>query len=331
MTVREYLITSNQLYKRSKIKALRDKIRAVDFKVENFSFQTEDRSYAQEQEKIAKSKGHSIISCFDDEYPAVLRQLYDFPLVLYCHGNLERLADSNKIAIVGSRKASYDGKKMCDTCSKLLAKLDYTIVSGLALGIDALAHRGALAYGAKTIAILASSVDEITPKTNYSLAQKILENNGLLISESNYNEKLYPAMFVYRNRLVSGLCEKVFIVEAAKKSGSLTTAKHALEQNKTVYAMPGSISNPVAYGTNRLIQSGAYPVLEAEDLFIDISAVEVSPDGHPIIQLLEENGILSIEELALKIDLPINLLLPELSILECSDKLEIVDNQVLLK
>ncbi len=331
MEVRDYLIDFNALHNSvEKEREVRETIRKADFDANGISFNIKIESCAESQKQIAEKYSHRIITCLDDDYPKALRELYDFPFVLYCWGNIARLRDVNKIAIIGTRKPTYDARKICDSSAKLLANYNYTIVSGLALGTDSLAHRGALTYGAPTIAVLASAVNEITPRTNSKLAKQILLNDGLLISETAYGNSLQAFMYVKRNRIVSGLCEKVFIVEAGRKSGSMTTAGHAADQNKNIYAMPGSISNPVAYGTNRLIQNGAFPVLEAEDLFGDITDMEQVEDKHPILERLRENGVLAIEELAYLIDLPVNLLLPELTLLEFSGKIAIENNKIYL-
>ncbi len=329
--IRNYLITANKVSNRSGIVGLRTEIKQADFDYRQMNVSLKDDSYAENQRQLAKKFNHQIITCIDDDYPLLLRQLFDFPLVLYANGNIARLADENKIAIIGTRKPTYDARKICDGATKLLANYDYTIVSGLALGTDALAHKGALTYGAPTIAILASSVDKITPRNNSKLAEEILAKDGLILSETAYGDSLQSFMYVQRNRLISGLAEKVFIVEAGAKSGSMTTAKHALEQNKEVYAMPGSISNPVARGTNKLIQTGAYPVLTAEDLFGDITEINRSEDTHPIITILKESGILSIEELAKKMELPVNILLTELTLLEFGDKIVLENNNIYIK
>ncbi len=280
----------------------------------------------------AKKCGHAIIDFTAADYPQQLRQIADFPLVIYCRGDINRLADTKKIAIIGTRKPTYDGKKMCDIAVRYLAKWPYTIVSGLAYGIDSLAHRAALSYDCPTIAVLACPADEVTPRNHVKLAKTLIEQGGLIISETPYFEFTHGPYYVRRNRIISGLCKKVFIVEGALKSGSMTTAQHALDQNRELYAMPGSISNVVAGGTNSLIKSGAHVVIEPEDLFVasERPQAAVKSHTHPVAQLLLEQGQLRIEQMSQMMDIPIHILLSELTILECQDILKVTGNMVTL-
>lgn len=273
----------------------------------------------------------TIVSVIDDDYPELLLEIYDFPLVLYCLGNVKRLKDNNKIAMVGTRKPTYDAQKMCDMTARFLAPYHFTIVSGLAFGVDALAHRSALSYGCDTIAVLATAVDDITPKSNIKLAMYILKRNGLIISEYPFGDTLHNGKFVARNRIVSGLCQKVFIVEGGKNSGSMTTAEHALDQNRDLFVMPGSISNPSAVGTNALLRCGALPVIEPDDLLLKEERVDTNVNyTHPIAIRLFEEGAMSMEKLAALMNLPLSILLAELMMLECDGIIAIRDQNVFL-
>lgn len=295
---------------------------------------TPDSVSATQQLTIANKLGHTIIDCLDPRYPKLLLEIDDFPLVLYCRGDLVRLDDPLKIAIVGTRKPTYDAVKMCDAATKYLAHWPYTVVSGMAIGVDALAHRGALAYSCPTIAVLASPVDTMTPKHNTELGKKIIAANGLIVSETPYHTRMSAFHFVKRNRIVSGMCQQVFIIEAAINSGSMATAKHSIDQNRDLFVMPGSISNPVATGTNALLLQGAAPVTKAEDLFVEKVAESTIPparQAHPIIQILLDELTLEIDQLALRLNLPFGLILSELTMLEVEGLISLMDNRVQLK
>ncbi len=307
-------------------------LRAVEEIISNVEMTDVDHRLVERQIKRARQCNHQIISFLSDNYPALLLQLADFPLILYCRGNMARLKDSNKIAIIGSRKPTYDGQKMCDLAGRYLAKWPYTIVSGLAYGIDSLAHRAALRYGCPTIVVLANPIDEVRPRPHVKLANSIIEAGGLIISETPYFEDTLNHYYVRRNRIISGLCKKVFVVEGAQKSGSMTTAQHAIDQNRELYAMPGSISNNVATGTNALIRSGAHVVIEPADLFVakEKPAEVVKEQTHPVAQLLLEQGQMPIEKMSQMMDIPIHILLSELTVLECQDILKVNGNMVTL-
>lgn len=294
---------------------------------------TADNQAVARQLTIANKLGHSIIDCLDPRYPKPLLEIGDFPLVLYCYGDLARLADSHKIAIVGTRKPTYDAVKMCDSVTKYLARWPYTVVSGMAIGVDALAHRGALAYHCPTIAVLASPVDTMTPKHNSALAKQIIAASGLIVSEIAYGTPMSAFHFVKRNRIVSGMCQRVFIVEGAINSGSMATAKHCIEQNRDLFVMPGSISNPVATGTNALLLQGAAPVTKAEDLFVekpDENSIPLARQAHPIIQLLLDELTVDVDQLAVRLNLPFGVILSELTMLEVEGLITQMDNRVQL-
>lgn len=171
------------------------------------------------------------------------------------------------IAIVGSRKPTAYGRQMTHRLSYDLTKKGAIIVSGLALGIDAAAHKACLEAGGTTVAVLGSGLNFITPRTNYSLAQKILTQNGTIISEYAPDMPALPHQFLERNRIVSGLADAVIIIEAAKRSGTLSTAAHALSQNREVCAVPGPVTNPMSEGCHSLIKQGAHLVTSADDIW----------------------------------------------------------------
>ena len=213
-----------------------------------------------EKEKI------KIITISDIEYPQNLINIVDRPFVLYTKGNYKLLNKENKIAIVGSRECSEYGKKTTLKFSYLLSRKNCIIVSGMAKGIDTYAHKGALIAKGKTIAVLGSGVNYIYPKENEKLYNEIIEKEGLIISEYPLNKRPIPEYFPYRNRIISGISDKILITEARKKSGSIITANFALEQGKNVYAIPGNITSYKSEGTNMLIKEGAFLVTSLEDI-----------------------------------------------------------------
>ncbi len=208
-----------------------------------------------------------VIGINEDAYPEKLRNIYAPPQRLYAVGNLEALKDKS-IAIVGCRECSKYGMDNAMKFGYELAKKGVCIISGLARGIDTYAHWGAIkAYG-KTIAVLGCGLDVIYPKENLVLYKEILRTGGLIISEYPLGTKPERHHFPARNRIISGLSNGVLVIEAKKRSGTLITVNHALEQGKDVYALPGNISSSNSYGTNELIKEGAIPVTHVKDIFI---------------------------------------------------------------
>lgn len=213
----------------------------------------------------------TVLSAFDPTYPKLLKEISDPPFLIYCRGNLECL-NLPSVAIVGSRKYSQYGKQVAEKFSYDLARAGICIVSGLALGIDAIAHSGALEAKGKTISILGSSLDSanILPRTNYGLAQEILRGDGLLLSEFSVPTSPSIGTFPARDRLMAGLTLGTLVIEAAEKSGSLITPNHAVEFNREVFAVPGPIYSPVSVGTNTLIKKGAKIVTCIADILEEL-------------------------------------------------------------
>lgn len=209
----------------------------------------------------------------DAKYPRLLAHITDPPEELYCRGNLALLA-TPCLAVVGTRKITPYGKEAATCLVRDLAAGGFTIVSGLALGIDAAAHQAALDCGGPTIAVLGGGVDDATigPRSNFRLAQDILTGGGLIVAE--YPPGYPPAVhtFPMRNRIVSGLSHGVVVIEADKESGALITAQSALDQNRDVFAVPGGIFMPRSAGPNALIQKGAKLVLTAQDVIEEYAA-----------------------------------------------------------
>lgn len=203
-----------------------------------------------------------LLSCGDADYPPLLRNIPDPPALLYGRG-ARRFGEA--LAIVGSRVPSLTGKVAAETLARDMAAQGMTVVSGLARGIDAAAHRGALAAGGHTIAVLGCGIDRVYPQENARLFAQIAEH-GTLLSEYLPGSDPLPGHFPGRNRIISGLSRGTLVIEAAIDSGSLITAELALEQGREVFAVPGSIDRPTSAGPNRLIKEGAHPVTEPGDI-----------------------------------------------------------------
>ncbi len=206
-----------------------------------------------------------LITRLSDEYPEPLRRIYDPPSLLYVRGN-SFLAHPQQLAVVGSRQATRDGKRAAREISAGLALHGVCVVSGLARGIDSCAHVGALESAGRTIAVLGCGVDVVYPPENTELVEKILSNGGSLISEYPPGTPPYASHFPARNRIISGLCQGVVIVEGTKKSGAMITVDQALDQGREVFAVPGSIYAPLSEGPNQLIFDGAMPVRSHWDI-----------------------------------------------------------------
>lgn len=214
--------------------------------------------------KWAESQNNYLV-CLDDElYPSSLKEIYCPPPLLYMQGQLS-VFDVDSIAVVGSRRPTLVGQKHAAQFSRQLAEIGYCVTSGLAIGVDTYAHRGALDVNGLSCAVLGSGLESIYPKQNKKLAQEIQEQ-GILISELALDINALPANFPRRNRIISGLSKATLVIEAGLKSGSLITAEFALEQNRDVFAVPGSIDNPLSKGGHSLIKQGAILVDELEDI-----------------------------------------------------------------
>ncbi|QNU68378.1 DNA-protecting protein DprA [Ruminiclostridium herbifermentans] len=215
-----------------------------------------------------------LINIFDDRYPNNLKQIYDPPIVLYYKGKFQ--INDFTIAIVGSRRTTNYGAYSAKTLSYHLALRGVQIVSGLARGIDRIAHEGCLDANGKTIAVLGCGLDSIYPPENKGLFENILKCDGLIISE--YPPGMPPLQYNFpaRNRIISGLSSGVLVVEAARRSGSLITVSYALEQGREVFAVPGNIDSAYSNGTNQLIKDGAKMVINVEDILEEFQYGEIS-------------------------------------------------------
>ena len=243
-----------------------------------------------------RQPGHRLLTLADDEYPQSLLQTADPPVVLYVRGRLD-LLQHPALAVVGSRNPTPGGLADAEAFAEALSHAGLTIVSGLALGIDAAAHRGGLRGPSSTIAVLGTGLDRVYPARHRDLAHEIVQH-GLLISEFALGTPAIASNFPRRNRIISGLARGCLVVEAALHSGSLITAKQALEQGRDVFAIPGSIHSPLAKGCHWLIKQGAKLVESAQDVLEEldpgtVSSVEAKAQA-PFPVSVEEAAMLAV-------------------------------------
>lgn len=216
--------------------------------------------------------GNSLVCLSDDSYPPLLLQIPDPPPVLFVRGSIDVLS-LPQIAMVGSRKPSPDGRRHARRFAEALVDCGYAVTSGLALGIDSECHQGAIAGSGKTIAVLGSGLNRIYPARNGKLAREIVDHQGTLVCELPPQSSPQPFNFPRRNRIISGLSHGVLVVEAARRSGSLITARLAGEQGREVFSVPGSIRNPLTQGCHALIRNGAKLVESPKDILEELPAM----------------------------------------------------------
>lgn len=221
-----------------------------------------------------------ILTLADSHYPFLLRQMSAPPPLLYVEGNVSALTD-RQLAIVGSRHATPSGLEIAENFAKTLTEAGLTITSGLAAGIDAAAHQGTLRGKGKTVAIMATGLDRIYPKRHRKLAEAIVAGHGALVSEFPLGTPPLAQHFPRRNRIISGLSWGVLVVEASLRSGALITAQFANEQGREVFAIPGSIYNPLARGCHALIKQGAKLVENCEEILEECLGLTASPSPSP--------------------------------------------------
>ncbi|GAA0124263.1 DNA-processing protein DprA [Clostridium sp. CTA-19] len=229
------------------------------------------RTYSEERlynlQELCEREGISFLNIKDAKYPKSLLNINEMPYGLFYKGNIDKLNNNDKkIAIVGSRRASYYGKNIVEIICRELKDTNVQIISGLARGIDGEAHKGSIENGIYTCGVLGCGIDVIYPKEHKNLYKKIIENQGCILSEFSPDAPPERFRFPLRNRIISGLSNLIIIVEASEKSGSLITANWALEQGKDIMAVPASIFLEQNKGTNKLIKDGAYPFTSVEDI-----------------------------------------------------------------
>ena len=220
------------------------------------------------EEKKAAKQGIRIVTFIDDEYPEALKEIHDPPLALYIKGNITP-ADKHALAIVGTRHATHYGSSVADRLAYGLSKAGFTIISGLARGIDTVAHQAALKAGGRTLGVLGGAIDQFYPRENRELGDRMAAQ-GAVISEYPLGRPPDRQTFPYRNRIVAGMTMGLIVVEAGEKSGAVITANAALEQGRHVFAVPGRIDNPAARGCHALIKTGAKLVETIDDIIDDL-------------------------------------------------------------
>jgi DNA processing protein len=229
------------------------------------------RATAEAEIAAVRKLGGDILLLDDGVYPASLREIYDPPIVLYVKGAWAECLDQPCIGVVGSRKCSTYGQNAAMMLARDLAQRGMTVVSGFARGIDAAAHCGALEAGGRTVAVLGTGIDEVYPRDHKKLAEEILAGRGALVSQFPLGTPPVSENFPYRNRIISGLSLGIVVVEAAENSGSLITARLAIEQNREVFAVPGNITSRNSFGTNYLIKgAGAKLVQQWQDIATEL-------------------------------------------------------------
>lgn len=274
----------------------------------------------------------------ENDFTEVLESIALKPKMLYFYGKMpENVIKNGKserkkaVAIVGSRHNTSYGEEIAYKLAYELAKRGVVIISGLAYGVDSIAHRAALDAGGTTLAILGTPIDQVYPRAHLKLAKEIIEKNGTILSEYAPETVIHPkSSFLERNRLISGLSDIVVVIEAAEKSGSLNTAAHALNQGKEVFAVPGNITNPYSKGCNRLIAQGATPYTELNDILRILFPEEFAKkrkkhaqmllfgDTEEETQILRElsEGINSGEEIIKRLNLPVETFNETITLLE---------------
>ena len=225
---------------------------------------------AQQEFENVKNLGGDVLILDDGSYPYLLREIDDPPITLYVKGDWQACFDAPCIAVVGSRRCSTYGENASEMLSRDLAANGICVVSGLARGIDTAAHRGAIAGKGRTIAVLGTGIGQVYPKENAKLVDEILSSGGAVVSQFPLETPPLSENFPYRNRIISGLSLGVLIVEASERSGSLITARLAMEQNREVLAVPGNITSKNSFGTNYLIKSGAKLVQQWQDVVAEL-------------------------------------------------------------
>jgi len=254
------------------------KVDGIGFKTAERIARSRDKFNTKKELALAAKLGVWIVSAADNRYPPPLKQIYDPPPVLYIKGTLER-ADNLAIAIVGSRRHSTYGAEQASRFAHLLASAGFTIVSGMARGIDTAAHRGALSAGGRTIGVQGCGLATVFPPENKKL-YGLISDSGACVSELPLGYEALSENFPSRNRIISGLSMGVIVIEAPARSGALITAKAALEQNREVMVVPGKVDSPISVGSHRLIKEGARLVDCVEDVMETLGYIGQDLKGH---------------------------------------------------
>ncbi|HQX54311.1 MAG TPA: DNA-processing protein DprA [Pyrinomonadaceae bacterium] len=251
--------------RRTELESLRIKPETIDSLIKR-----ELEARAEQELERVKALDGDILILDDGSYPALLREIDDPPIVLYVKGDWQGCFDRPCVGVIGSRTCSTYGENASEMLARDLASRGITIVSGLARGIDTAAHRGAIRGNGKTVAVIGTGIDSVYPRENTGLVREILASGGCIVSQFPLGTPPLKENFPYRNRIISGLSYGVLIVEASERSGSLITARLAMEQNREVMAVPGNITSGNSFGTNYLIKSGAKLVQQWQDVVSEL-------------------------------------------------------------
>jgi len=278
-----------------------------------------------------------IINFFDNNYPQLLKEIYSPPIILFSRGNIKLLENKNFLSVIGARKYSDYGKCVTEKFISQVSQKNITIVSGLAIGIDSFSHIEALKGIGSTIAVLGSSINEIYPRSNINLAKNI-EGSGLIISEFPIGTKFAKENFPQRNRIIAGLSQATFVIEASRKSGALITANYAINENREILTIPGSILNKNYEGNNYLIKQGAKIITEIEDIF-EIYNIENNNNLDAYEKLIFEekeqetiykillNGPVALDKIIINSRLNVNVVIASLTKMELSNLIQNIGNQ----
>lgn len=274
------------------------------------------------------------IEVHDAAYPALLKEIHDPPSRVYVRGTLPP-PDALCVSVVGTRRMSAYGRRVVALLVPPLARAGAVIVSGLAFGVDAAAHEAALAAGGQTVAVLPGGVDDasIVPRNHFGLAQNIVNHRGALLSEHPDGTQTHAGSFPVRNRIIAGLSRATLIVEATNKSGTMLTARLAMDENRLVFAVPGPIDQPGSEGPHRLIKDGAIPITSVDDLFqaldltqLTLNLPSASPEQSAILSTLTREP-LTVDALVALTSLPTQNVLAALTELELQGRVTTQDRQ----
>lgn len=279
--------------RRTELESLRLKPETIDSIIKR-----EFHDKAVEELDRVKQIGGDVLILDDGSYPNLLREIADPPITLYVRGDWQACLDLPCVAVIGSRMCSTYGANASEMIARDLASRGICVISGLARGIDTAGHRGAIRAGGRTVAVLGTGIDSVYPKENTRLVSEIIESGGAVVSQFPLGTPPIAENFPYRNRIISGLSLGVLIVEASERSGSLITARLAMEQNREVMAVPGNITSKNSFGTNYLIKCGAKLVQQWQDVVAELPGEISAAILPPKIEKMGANGASRQQELA---------------------------------
>ncbi|MFI3209799.1 MAG: DNA-processing protein DprA [Peptostreptococcaceae bacterium] len=315
-------------------------IKNINTNIKENIVQYKSKSYLGEvKENLIKNKV-SYVSINDDLYPKNLKNIYEPPKILFFRGDISILNNGLNITMVGARKCSTYGKYCAENFSRELSKVGVNILSGLAMGIDSYSHEACIGNKGKTVAVIASSVDNITPKISICLGEKILNDGGCILSEYYIGSNVYPHNFVKRNRILSGISDGVLVVEASQKSGSLITVDFALEQGKNIFCIPGNINSITSQGCNNIIKEGAKLTTNLDDILQEYNhikfefeekkkfdKIKLNDYSQKIINIIKQKGVSNIDEICETTKLSIKIVNSNINELILNDLIIEMDNK----